>query len=42
VAALSARIRQVKRIDMPHAGHLIPGERPAELADMLIGFAQEV
>ena len=42
VAALSARISQVKRIDMPSAGHLIPGERPAELADMLIGFAQEV
>ncbi|MBT3257549.1 MAG: alpha/beta hydrolase [Deltaproteobacteria bacterium] len=42
VAALSARISQVKRIDMPRTGHLIPAERPAELADMLMGFAQEV
>ena len=42
VAALTARIRQAKRIDMPQAGHLIPGERPAELADLLIEFAEEV
>jgi hypothetical protein len=38
----TARIRRAKRIDLPQAGHLIPGERPAELADLLIQFAQEV
>jgi 3-oxoadipate enol-lactonase len=42
VAALTARISRAKRIDLPQAGHLIPGERPAELADLLIQFAQEV
>ncbi len=42
VAELSGRVSQVKRIDMPQAGHLIPGERPAELAELLIRFAQEV
>ncbi|MBW2204661.1 MAG: alpha/beta hydrolase [Deltaproteobacteria bacterium] len=42
VAALTARISQARRIDMPEAGHLIPGERPAELADLLIQFAKEV
>jgi 3-oxoadipate enol-lactonase len=42
VATLSARMSRAKRIDMPQAGHLIPGERPAELADLLIKFAREV
>ena len=42
VAAFCARMSRVKRIDMPSAGHLIPGERPAELADLLTKFAQEV
>lgn len=42
VAALTARISRARRIDMPQAGHLIPGERPAELADLLIQFAKEI
>ena len=42
VAALAARISRAKRVDMPQAGHLIPGERPAELTDLLVQFAQEV
>jgi pimeloyl-ACP methyl ester carboxylesterase len=42
VAALTARISRAKRVDMPQAGHLIPGEKPAELADLLMQFAQEV
>ena len=29
IAALAARISRVKRIDLPQAGHLIPGGRPA-------------
>ena len=42
VAALTARISLAKRINLPGAGHLIPGERPAELAELLIRFAKEV
>ena len=42
VAALTARINRAKRIDLPQAGHLIPGERPAELTNLLIQFAREV
>jgi 3-oxoadipate enol-lactonase len=42
VAALSSRISGAKRIDLPGAGHLIPGERPTELAGLLIQFGREV
>ena len=42
VAALTARMARAKRTDLADAGHLIPGERPAELADLLIRFAEEV
>jgi len=42
VAALTARISRAKRIDLPQAGHLIPGERPAKLTGLLLQFAQEV
>lgn len=42
VAKLTARIALAKRINLDAAGHLIPGERPAELAELLIRFAEEV
>lgn len=42
VAKLTASISLAKRINLPGAGHLIPGERPAELAELLIRFAEEV
>ena len=42
VAALAARIKGAKRIDLLDAGHLIAAERPAELTALLIRFAEEV
>ena len=39
VIELSARMPQCERLDMVDAGHMIPVERPAELADALIAFA---
>ena len=37
---LFSRLPNGRRVDMPDAGHLIPGERPAELADELIAFVK--
>jgi pimeloyl-ACP methyl ester carboxylesterase len=31
-----------QRVDMPDAGHLIPGEQPEELAELLMTFAKEI
>ncbi|MBW2437061.1 MAG: alpha/beta fold hydrolase [Deltaproteobacteria bacterium] len=42
VETLFARIPDGRRIDMPAAGHLIPSEQPAALADALIKFAKEI
>jgi pimeloyl-ACP methyl ester carboxylesterase len=42
VEDLFFRLRKAQRIDMPDAGHLIPAERPAELAEALLRFAEEV
>jgi pimeloyl-ACP methyl ester carboxylesterase len=42
VELLLARIPDARRIDMPAAGHLIPSERPAALAEFLISFAKEI
>ena len=42
VADLFAKLPRGQRVDMPDAGHLIPGERPDALADILISFAEEV
>jgi 3-oxoadipate enol-lactonase len=40
VIELSARMPQCERLDMADAGHMIPVERPAKLADALIEFAK--
>ena len=42
VEALFAELPDGCRIDMPDAGHLIPGERPEALAKHLIAFAKEI
>ena len=42
VDALFARIPDGRRFDMPAAGHLIPAEQPAALAETLISFAKEI
>jgi len=42
VAELFASLPKGRRVDMPEAGHLIPGEQPGELAKLLISFATEV
>ena len=42
VDRLSARIPDVERIDMTNAAHLLPAERPAELAETLLTFAGRV
>jgi pimeloyl-ACP methyl ester carboxylesterase len=42
VEALFAEIPDGRRIDMPDAGHLIPGEQPEALAKHLLSFAKEI
>ena len=42
VDELFARLPHGRRVDMPAAGHLIPGEQPEALADTLISFAKEI
>ena len=42
VAELCGQLPRARRLDMPDAGHLIPGEAPAALADALLAFAGEV
>lgn len=42
VESLFAEIPNGRRIDMPDAGHLIPGEQPEALANHLITFAKEI
>ena len=42
VDALFAEIPDGRRIDMPDAGHLIPGEQPEALARNLVSFAKEI
>lgn len=39
VDALAGRLPHCQRIDMPNAGHMIPVERPGELAHALVSFA---
>lgn len=39
VNRLSARIPDITRVDMAHAGHMIPAERPGELAEAVLAFA---
>ena len=39
VNQLYARLPHGQRLDMPNAGHLIPGERPESLIDILSGYA---
>ncbi len=40
VAELLARLPNARRIDLPNAGHLIPAERPEDIAGMLLDFAK--
>lgn len=42
VAELFERLPRAKRLDMPEAGHLIPGEQPEALCEALLAFAGEV
>jgi 3-oxoadipate enol-lactonase len=42
VDRLFAELPNAKRVDLPGCGHLIPAERPAELADILLKFAKEM
>jgi 3-oxoadipate enol-lactonase len=42
VIELSARMPQCESLDMADAGHMVPVERPAKLADALIEFAKRV
>jgi 3-oxoadipate enol-lactonase len=39
---LGARIPNAKRIDMKNAAHLLPAERPEELAHELLNFAENI
>ena len=39
---LFAQLPRGKRVDMRIAGHLIPNERPAELAELLLTFGKEI
>ncbi len=39
---LFSRLPRGRRIDMKNAGHLIPNERPAALADLLLNFGKEI
>jgi len=42
VNELAARLPQCQRLDMTDAGHMIPVERPAKLADALVGLAKQL
>jgi len=42
VAQLFERLPDGRRLDMPEAGHLIPGEQPEALCAALLAFTQEV
>jgi pimeloyl-ACP methyl ester carboxylesterase len=42
VDALFSLLHRGRRVDMKNAGHLIPNERPAELADLLLNFGKEI
>ena len=42
IGELFARLPNGKRIDIADAGHLIPAERPNELADLILTFAEGV
>lgn len=42
VAELTARVGDVRSLELPDAGHLIPAERPERSVDALIGFAAEL
>jgi 3-oxoadipate enol-lactonase len=42
VEQLYARLTDARHLKMNNAGHMIPAERPGELVDSLIKFAQEV
>lgn len=39
VSELAARLPHCERLDLADAGHMLPVERPARLADALLGFA---
>ena len=39
---LFSHLPQGQRVDMKNAGHLIPNERPLELADLLLNFGKEI
>ncbi len=42
VAELAARLPNASRIDFANAGHMVPVERPAELADAVVAFADSL
>ena len=42
VGRLAARLPRARRIDMPHAAHLLPAERPEALAEALSRFAGDL
>lgn len=42
IDALSARIANLTRIDVPDAGHMIPVERPDVLADAILTWSQKL
>lgn len=42
IDALTARLPDVDRVDMANAGHMVPVERPAELAEAILAFADTV
>ncbi|MEM1048082.1 MAG: alpha/beta hydrolase [Pseudomonadota bacterium] len=42
IDTLTARLPDVDRLDMPNAGHMVPVERPAELAGAILNFADSI
>jgi pimeloyl-ACP methyl ester carboxylesterase len=42
IGDLFSRLPRGRRIDMINAGHLIPNERPVELADLLLNFGKGI
>ena len=42
VDALCARLPNAERVDMANAGHMIPAERPHELARAILQFADRL
>jgi len=42
VTELGARIPRAERVDMANAAHLLPAERPAELAELLLQFTARI